>query len=58
MELWPLLLFLLFTSGTAGAGNTNFFCVRTSPLPGNFLRPISDASPGKKPVFREGSAEG
>jgi hypothetical protein len=39
MELWPLLLFLLLISGTAGAGNANFFFFRNSTLPGNFLWP-------------------
>jgi hypothetical protein len=40
MELWPLLLFLLLISGTAGAGNANFFFFRNPALPGNFLRPL------------------
>jgi hypothetical protein len=33
MELWPLLPSLLLTSGTAGAGNTNFFLFETQLSP-------------------------
>jgi hypothetical protein len=33
MELWPLLPFILLTSGTAGAGNANFFFFETQLSP-------------------------
>jgi hypothetical protein len=39
MELWPFLLFLLLISGTAGAGNTNFFFFETQLSPEIFYGP-------------------